>query len=561
MIIKPKHKFSLLLATLILAANMAVQAETAASKPKVMGTSEFVFKYLVAEVASQRNDLGLASSLFYDLAQSTRNPRLAERAAKTAVVGNQPQIAIEAVDLWAELDPKSAEAQQASTQMLISTGRLLEAKPFIQKLLEKEDTRGNGFLYLSTLLARQSNKQNVYELVRDLADPYPALPEAHFALAHAAWSAGKNDVALAELDQANKLKPGWEVAANLKGQVLYGQSPEAAIEFYRDFLAQYPQSNDVRLTLARLLVNQKRFTEAKPEFIKLAKTADSNPEILVVVGLLSLQSDELSEAERYFKQALDAGFKDSDQVYLYLGQLAERQKNDTQAQVYYGKVKPGERLLEAKFASANVTSRTKGVDAAVKELDALQELNSEQSALVIQAEAGMLTRAKRNQEAYDLLDKAVNNLPNTPDIIYDYAMAADRLGKVDVTERELRKLILLKPDYAPAYNALGYSLADRNLKLDEAQNLIARALELSPNDHYILDSMGWVQYRLGKLDQAADYLRRAYSAQTDPEIAAHLGEVLWQQGKYDEARKTWETALQEFPDNEVLLTTHKKFAP
>jgi tetratricopeptide (TPR) repeat protein len=368
-------------------------------------------------------------------------------------------------------------------------------------------------------------------------------------------------VALAELDQANKLKPSWEVAANLKGQVLYGQSPEAAIEFYRDFLAQYPQSNDVRLTLARLLVNQKRFTEAKPEFIKLAKTADSNPEILVVVGLLSLQSDELTEAERYFKQALDAGFKDSDQVYLYLGQLAERQKNDAQAQVYYGKVKPGERLLEAKFASANVTARTKGVDAAIKELGSLQELNSEQSALVIQAQAGLLTRAKRNQEAYTLLDQAVNNLPNTPDIIYDYAMAADRLGKVDVTERELRKLILLKPDYAPAYNALGYSLADRNLKLDEAQSLIAKALELSPNDHYILDSMGWVQYRLGKLDQAADYLRRAYSTQTDPEIAAHLGEVLWQQGKYDEARKTWETALQEFPDNEVLLTTHKKFAP
>ena len=144
-------------------------------------------------------------------------------------------------------------------------------------------------------------------------------------------------------------------------------------------------------------------------------------------------------------------------------------------------------------------------------------------------------------------------------MIYDFAMLAEKVQRFDVMEQQLRKLILLKPDFAQAYNALGYTLADRNERLDEAANLIEKALELSPNDHYILDSMGWVQYRMGMLEEAADYLRRAYSEQTDPEIAAHLGEVLWQQGKHAEAVKTWEEALRAHPDNEVLINTTKKF--
>jgi len=155
----------------------------------------------------------------------------------------------------------------------------------------------------------------------------------------------------------------------------------------------------------------------------------------------------------------------------------------------------------------------------------------------------------------------MNTLPNTPELVYDHAMAAERLQRLDVMEKELRRLIQIKPDFAQAYNALGYSLADHNMRLDEARGLIEKALTLSPNDYFILDSMGWVQYRLGKLDKAADYLRRAYTVQTDPEIAAHLGEVLWQQGKHDEAVKTWEEALREHPDNESLLNTTKKFKP
>jgi Flp pilus assembly protein TadD len=157
------------------------------------------------------------------------------------------------------------------------------------------------------------------------------------------------------------------------------------------------------------------------------------------------------------------------------------------------------------------------------------------------------------------MDKAVNNWPDSNDLIYDHAMAAERIGKYDVMETQLRKLIKAKPDFAAAYNALGYSLADRNVRLGEAQSLLETAVKLSPGDHYMLDSLGWVHYRLGNLSKAADYLRKAYEIQADPEIAAHLGEVLWKQGLQEEAKKIWANALKDYPENDVLVATTKKF--
>jgi tetratricopeptide (TPR) repeat protein len=179
--------------------------------------------------------------------------------------------------------------------------------------------------------------------------------------------------------------------------------------------------------------------------------------------------------------------------------------------------------------------------------------------LVIQTEASMLNVAKREQEAFDMLQKATQNWPNSVEIIYDFAMAAERVGKLDVMETELRKTMKLKPDFAAAYNALGYSFADRSIKLQEAKNLIETALQLQPGDHYMLDSLGWVHYRLGNLDKAEENLRKAYQVQADPEIAAHLGEVLWRQGKQEEAKKIWASALKEHPENATLVATNKKF--
>lgn len=551
------------LTTSSFAADAAVKpmatAPQAMVTPKTELTPEVIYDYLLAEIAAQRGEFGISSHLFLSLAKSTRDPSLAERAVKAAALGNQGNLALEASTTWAELDPNSLEAEQASSQLLISSGNLNDAKPHLAKLLAREETRASSFMALNSLFARQPDKKLVQSIITDLAKPYPNLPEAHFAIAHAAFSANDTVVMLAELDTAEKLRPGWEVPPMMRAQLLQKESAEKAIASYRDFLKKYPKANDVRMALAKLLVNQKHFEEAKPELEQLSKAAKGNSEIHAVLGLLAIEAKDYPAAEKYLQQSLKNGFKDPEQIYIYLGKLADQQKNDKQALTWFNKVQSGERYLEAKIAQANVIARTKDTDSAIKMLDEVDDLTTEQQIIVIEAQAALLAQAKRNQDSFDLLDKAVQNMANTPDLIFEYANAAERLGKYELMETELNKVIAMKPDYAAAYNALGYSLADRNIRLDLAKELIDKALEISPDDHFMIDSLGWVYYRLGKLDLALEQLRRAYSVQADPEIAAHLGEVLWQQGKQDEAKKIWQGALKDNPDNEVLLNTTKKF--
>jgi tetratricopeptide (TPR) repeat protein len=306
-------------------------------------------------------------------------------------------------------------------------------------------------------------------------------------------------------------------------------------------------------------VSQKRNAEAKPEFVKLVDSAKGSPEITAVVGLLSLETNDYPEADKYFQQSIAGGFKDPEQLYGYLGRSSERQKNDSKALEWYDKIQNGEHYLDGRISAASVIARSKNADAAIKMLDEVNDLTPEQQIIVLQTEAGLLTSAKRDNESFTLLGNAIKTFPNSVELSYDYAMTAERQLKFDVMEAELRKIIKLKPEFAAAYNALGYSFADRNIKLPEAQTLIETALKLQPNDHYMIDSLGWVHYRLGNLDKAADLLRKAYEIQNDPEIAAHLGEVLWKKGQQDEAKKIWANALKEHPENEVLLTVTKKF--
>lgn len=556
--------FSLTLAPSVFAEEVAVkQVQTEAN-------AEFVFKYLAAEVAGQKGELGISTQLFYDLAKSSRDVRLAERAAKVAMYSKNAQAALETAKLWVELDANSTEAQQAAVQIYVINGDLDAAKPLLQKLLANTETQSNGFLYLNTLFSHQANRNNVLQLMQDLAAPYKQLAEAHFSVAQAAFQANNLSLALKESTLANQLKPHWEIAAIQQADILYSTSPDQAISFYRNFLGDNADANDARLNLARMLIKQSRFNEAKPELVKLSKLANSNPEILVVVGLLFVQSNQLSDAEKYFLQALDSEIKNKDPIYLYLGQIAEKNKNDTEAINWYNKVEQpsinasaqkNDHYLDAKLSVANVIARNQGADLAIKMLDNLENLSDAQLGQVITAQSNILAQSKRYQESYELLGKAVANIQNSNELIYEYAMAAERVQQYTVLETQLRLLIKIKPTFAQAYNALGYSFADRNVKLEEANRLIAKALELSPGDHYIMDSMGWVQYRLGNLDKAYEYLNKAYNLQNDSEIAAHLGEVLWKQGKHDEASKIWDEGLKANPQNDTILKTIKKFKP
>lgn len=520
---------------------------------------EFVANYLLAEIAGQRGDFLTASQLMYALAEGTSNIALAERAARVAAFAHITPVTLAATRLWLTLDPQSIEAQQAATETFLKENQFTEAFPFLEKILEEENSRGQFFLYIASVIAQTRSKTLGLQLIQKLAIPYPALPEAALAEAQVAALGPHSDVALKALDRALALQPGWDAAALLKAQLLESESPAVALAFYKDFLDHYPETVDLRLHYAALLTQQRQYPLAKLEFPAILEATINNPNVTILVGLLAVQGEDYTFAEQQFQEALDLGVQDRDQVYLYLAQSAEKRHDLKVAKDWYSRLNRGPRFLEAQIYLANITAREQSVDKAIESLKALDNLNPSEQQIVMQAQARLLTRAKRYQEAFDLLELALSNLPNTPDLLYEYALAAERIQSFDESEKALRQTIAARPDFAPAYNALGYALADRNIRLEEAQHLIEKSLQLSPGDSYILDSLGWVHYRRGRLKEALHYLSEAYRLSQDIEIAAHLGEVLWKNGQLEEARQVWEKARLLDTENDVLNNTLQRF--
>ena len=541
---------------LALLATPAWSATNAVTAPTP--TAEFVYKYLLGEVAAQRGEFVLASQLFLDLAKQTHDPLLAERATQAATIARVPQLALPSAELWSDLLPDSIPAAQAASQLLIANGELKKAMPRIAKVLTDEHIRPSAFMELNSLMMRISDKNSVLEAIQQLAKPYPASPEAHFAISQAAYFAHNEALMEKELKETSRLRPGWEAPAQIHGQMLTEQDPQKGIAFYREFLKSYPDADQIRLALARSLLVQKNTADAKVEFTTLVEKHQDNPEMNVIVGLLALDAKEYAFADRYLQHALDVGFKEPNKLYFNLGRSAAEQQDDARALQWLDKIGEGEQFLAGRLAAAAIIARRDGVDAAITMMDNINGLTAEQQTLIIQNQALLLNQAKRPDEALSLLEKGLQTHPDSPDLLYDYALNAERLGKFPLMEDALNKAIKLKPDFAAAYNALGYSYADRNIKLNEAKSLIEMAIRLSPEDHYIMDSLGWVYYRLGDMQRATEQLRRAYTIQQDPEIAAHLAEVLWKQGQRDEAQKILDQALSANPDNEVLASTAQK---
>ncbi len=530
--------------------------------PKLELNSQMLYQFLVSEVALQRGQGTLGVEGILDLAKSTRDPRLAKRATELALHARLEGRALDAARLWLLLDPSEARARQTVTALLVNGGHLEDARVHLERLIAEEGAHiGSAFLGLHQMLSRQSNKEAALTLVRELAQPYPELPEAHFAVAQAAWLVERDELALKEVAEALRLHPDWEIAALFRGQIVQRSSPSQALDEYRDFLAANPKALDVRLAYARLLVGEKRYAEARAQFETLSSENPDNPEVSVALGLLSLQLRDYDKAELHLKKALTDKYRDINAVRVYLAQLYEERRRYSEAANWYNSVTLGEHFLSSQIKYAAMLAKKNQVAEALQHLRHLTPQTNQQRVQITLAEAQVLRATKAYLEAYELLSKMLDKLPNFPDLLYDRAMAAEKVSRFDVMESDLRKLIQIKPEYAHAYNALGYVLAERNERLDEASQLIEKALKLSPDDSFIMDSMGWVQYRLGAYEKAIEYLRRAYSSQPDPEIAAHLGEVLWVKGSREEAGKLWQTSLKDNPDNEVLLDVIKKYKP
>lgn len=538
---------------------LAKENQSQIDLPRQELTSEVLFDYLLAETALQREDIDVAIQSYSRLAKNTRDPRIAERATDIALRARRPDAAQEAVAYWVNLEPNSMNARQAAAALFVSIGKLDKAKPHLEKLLSSEKSSvDKAFMHLNKLLSRHPQKAETYKLVQSLAAKYPNLPEAHFAVSQAAWSNNQLDIALKEMKRTLELRPDWEIAAIHQGRILQQIVNVEAMSFYENYLGKYPKANDMRIAYVRMLMAEKNFPLAREHFQKMMAENPVNPDIAVAVGLLSLELNDFEGAEENFKKALELGYEDHNNIYFNLARIYEVTQRPDDAIETYQRISSGERFFPAQIRYAALIAKKEGINRARQHLHQIPTETDQQRIQLILAEAQLLREAGKHREAFGLLDKKLDSHPDQPELLYDRALAADKIDRFDIVEKDLRRLIELKPDNAHAYNALGYSLAERGIRLAEALALIQKAVELSPEDPYIMDSLGWVYFRMGKIQEGLNYLNLAFSSRPDPEIAAHLGEVLWVQGERENAEKIWRSALEIDPDNETLLDTMKR---
>jgi len=528
--------------------------------PKVDLTPDMLYDLMAAEIANQRGASAIAYSKFMELAERTRDPRLARRAAEIAAEDRDDEKAVRALKLWVQNEPENAEARLNLARLLLATGHGDEAEPHLEKLLASgEVSITDVFSQINRILARDPDRKGTLKTIQHLAAKYPGVPEARLAVARAAAAAGEDDLAIAEARAAAKLKPDWELPVLMSSALLGKRSAAEASAELKKFIDANPKALEARLAYARSLYAEKKYPEATAEFRSIERSAPDNPDVLFPLALLALDAKDYGNAETYLKKLLDTDVRDRNPVYLYLGQAAEEQKKYAQAREWWKQITRGDQYFPAQARIAESFSKEGKMEEARNFLHGVPATNNQQRVQLVLAEAQILREANMNREAFDLLEKNLEKLPNNPDLLYESAMTAEKLSKLDVQETQLKKLIQLKPDYAHAYNALGYSLADRNERLGEARDLIEKALKIAPDDAAIIDSMGWVLYRLGDLSRAVELLQRAYEARPDAEIAAHLGEVLWASNRKPEAQRLWRAALAKTPGDETLMATMKRF--
>ncbi len=542
----------------------AKPAKIDGSLPQVELTTEILYDLLLGEIAGQQGQIGVAAATLGKVAQQTRDPRIAERATLASLYAKRYEEALQSARLWAELRPRDTEAREALITALLELDRVEEAREHFETLFTSEETRRNldqAYLRVAAVLGRASNRTAAIDVMQSLVALNPTLPSAHFAMAHLMVRGGELDRALVSAEEALKHRPDWEEAALFKARILLSQKePQKARAFYELFLNDSRDANVVRLNYARFLVDQKEWEKALEEFKRVAASLPDDADTVYAVGLLSLQNNRLEEAEKYLKRAL-ALRPQNDQARLYLGQVAEQRKRYGEAVNWYLTVKEGEYYFEAQSRLGVALAKQGDLDRARQHLNGVKVQNDPQRVQVALAHEQILRDARKFNEALTVLNEAIKTVPGDKDLLYARALVAEKLDRLDITERDLREILKKDPKNVNALNALGYTLTDRTSRYDEAHELLQQAMVLKPDDAFIMDSMGWLQYRLGNGKEALKYLRRALEIRNDAEIAAHLGEVLWVTGDRHEAESVWNRALRETPDNESLNGIIKKFKP
>lgn len=542
--------------------------------PSVPLTADILYRVLAAEISLQRGLAGPAYRTYIELARSTRDPRFAQRATEIAFNARIPQQALDAARLWKDLAPTSAAARQVLSTLLVLNGRWDDAEPLLAQQLAAVPAaqRPEALLQLQQQLSRTTDPAGAVTLLQRLGANEMRAPEGRLAIARAKEVAGDIPGALAELDEASRLRPDFEPAALMAAELRADKSPDAAIEGLKRYLARVPDSVNGHITLARLYLQKNEIPLARQEFETLRRVAPNDPRVPLALGLTSLQARRYDEAEQYLKEFLRMTEKvpaaDPNIAFQYLSQIAEEKKDYAGAIQWLDRIDDSRLMPAAEAKRARLLALSGKLDdaqAAFGEMlsdadDIADPVQRAQRVLAVrQAEIATLMDAKAYDRARKVLTERVQAEPENADWLYELAMLDEREKRYDSMEKSLRRVIAMQPDQKQGYNALGYSLADRNERLPEALKLLEKASELGPDDPYIMDSLGWVKFRMGDLQPAAELLRSAYAKAPEAEIGAHLGEVLWALGHQDEARKTWTEAAKTEPDNEILVRTLRRY--
>jgi len=541
--------------------------------PYVTLTSDIFYRVLASEIAAQRGVLGSAGTTMVGLARDTGDARLARRGLEFFMAGGNLAGALDAARAWARLAPTDIEASSTELALSAANGQTEGLADALRVRIDASSDKPGAIAQATAVLSRLSDRRLALQILdQSLSENVRRLPQARMALADAAQAAGDKPRALTEARMALLASPSSEDAAQRVLEYGMDVDPQRAIADARTFLAAHPTARRLHLMLAAQLAEAGDTAGALAEMRTMARQAPEDFDLLLLQAQLLYQVQQLEESRRLLEQyvdvqnqrksafapgATDAGAAAAE-AHILLSRIAEDQGRIDDAVAQLDQIDdPGLRYSSV-LRQAGLRAQQDRIDEALRLIDGGKPQDDEERLTGVLAKAQILREADRIDEAVAQLEAADAEIPDVIEIKYELAMLYERQGRLKEMERQLREVISLAPEHAHAYNALGYTLADANTRLTEAHDLIAHALSLSPNDPFILDSMGWVKFRLGDMTAAVDYLKRAYTIRPEPDIAAHLGEVLWRQGQRDEAQKLLRRAHDAAPDNAHLNETIKR---
>lgn len=524
---------------------------------------QYMYKVLVAEIAARRGYYEVAATYFFEVAQQTRHPYLVERATLVALHARQYDIATAAARLWVEIAPANLNARQILVRMLLRQNNTVEILINLAAMLDSVKDNPQQQQEVMALLEQQDQKEAL-KWLEQLVTKRPKDSTTLLIYARLLLNAEQLDKAQAILQQLIQQVPNHPQAVPLYAYLLdkQGQS-EQALQWMSQALYQYPEQQEWRLMYARLLAEAEKFDESIRQFEQLLSQHPQHGDILYALGVLSLQKEQLAAAKKYFTELLKLGEQDNI-AYYYLGQIAQVENDLTTALSWYKKVEGGPIYLNAQARIALILSEQGHLDQAIEYLQNVPVEDDDEAITLIQLEAELLVDKEQYNPAMAAYNRALQLKPDNIDLRYSRALLAEKMGLLEQLEQDLRHVLVIDPKNINALNALGYSLTAHTTRYQEAYELIKQALQLSSDhneEYYILDSMGWVLYKMGKYAEAIAYLRKAQAKQNDPEVAAHLGEVLWKSGDQAAAQVVWKEALKDFPNDEKLQEVIRHFLP